>query len=321
MRKFLSYMLVLAAVVIAAAALCDLAVSRGLSRAESTPHGTLNAIMRGNLENDLLVLGNSRAQCSFDPRVIDSLLGTDSRNLGISGQPIGTSIFQYSLYRQQCATPPRIIMVNIDFMELNVCSPGVERQQYYPYILDRRFSDMLRLNNFTFTDRYVPLARYFGQFKTVATGLAALFGLQLHTRWDRNRCKGYSNVDEPFDSSAFEAVISGDERIDCANDAEAARMLEEFCKEAAADSAKVFFVYAPVYHEVLDHIDQEATMETFRRIAEDNGIQLLDYSQDEIGLDSTFFYNACHLNHEGAGMFSRKLAERIAGLIKGGESF
>ena len=45
------------------------------------------AMLRGGMDRDLLIMGNSRGKAHYDPRVLDSLLHTDSFCIGVGGYP------------------------------------------------------------------------------------------------------------------------------------------------------------------------------------------------------------------------------------------
>lgn len=313
MKKFLITVSAALIALFALASIADFIVSKGLSRADKGPHYTFNRLMNERMDNDVVILGNSRAQCSYCPSVIDSVLGSDSRNLGVSGQPFGVSNFRWSLYRQN-NDKPRLVIINMDYMELSVNHKGVEREQYYPYVNDPRARWAVDANEFSWLDRNCPMYRYRGDFKLVTVALAALAGKQLFSKWDSNLCKGYVNVDSPWDGTEFARQLAENDTLDWACEPEAVEMLDSLCNELKSDSIAAVFVYAPIYEEVLAHLNQEVPMAAYRAISERYGIPMLDYTDMGLCSDSTSFYNANHINDKSARSFSRQLAEDIASM-------
>ncbi|GHV09600.1 hypothetical protein FACS1894162_0470 [Bacteroidia bacterium] len=55
----------------------------------------------------------------------------------------------------------------------------------------------------------------------------------------------------------------------------------------------------------------DGEMQVYHGFAEKYDIPFLDYTHDPICYDTTYFYNAMHLNKKGAELFSLKLANDI----------
>lgn len=313
MKKFLTTVFAAMIALFGLATIADIIVSKGLSRADKGPHYTFNRLMNERMDNDVIILGNSRAQCSYCPSVIDSVLGTNSRNLGVSGQPFGVSNFRWSLY-QRNNVMPELVIINMDYMELSVNHKGVDQEQYYPYVNDPRASWAINANDFSWLDRNCPMYRYRGDYKLITVALAAFAGKQLFSKWDSNLCKGYANVDSPWDGFEFAKQLAKNDTLTGACEPEAVVMLDSLCNKLKLDSVAVIFVYAPIFKGVLDHLNQEVPMAAYRDISEKYGIPMLNYTDMELCSDSTNFYNALHINNKSARFFSRQLAEDIASL-------
>lgn len=75
----------------------------------------------------------------------------------------------------------------------------------------------------------------------------------------------------------------------------------------------VLFSYAPYYHKTKEVIEDELeVVDIYTKLAKKYNIPILDYSIDPvISFDTAYFYNATHLNREGAKIFSTKLATDI----------
>ena len=165
--------MVFVVVVLLLAVVTDVMVSNGLKRTERGHFYTMNALMNEKMDADIVILGNSRAVGSYNPNVIDTILGVNSRNLGVSGQPFGVSYLRWQLYRRN-NIPPKLLIVNIDFRELRMVTNGFEKEQYYPYMTDSLVKPYLDLYGFSWAEKYVPMYRYRGDYKLMALGLGEL---------------------------------------------------------------------------------------------------------------------------------------------------
>ena len=179
MKRFLIDIAVFLAILLLLAIVCDYAVSKGLRQTERGHFYTMNALMNDSINADVVILGNSRAACSYHPIVLDSILGCNSVNLGVSGQPFGVSYLRWQLYERH-NKPPRLLIVNIDYGELNMVTNGFEKEQYYPYISDTLVRPYLDLYGFSWMEKYIPMFRYRGDYKLMGIGIMEL----LHIRHD-----------------------------------------------------------------------------------------------------------------------------------------
>ena len=94
---------------------------------------------------------------------------------------------------------------------------------------------------------------------------------------------------------------------------------KKFLNELTIDGTKVIFVFAPIYHEVLEKCsEREVIYRMYDSIACEFHIPILDYSDIPMCYDTAYFYNATHLNKQGAELFTTKLAHDIdsLGLLK-----
>ena len=132
------------------------------------------------MDADVVVLGNSRAVCSYNPYILDTVLGVNSRNFGVSAQPFGVSYLRWQLYHRNNRNS-KMLIVNADFRELRMVSRGFEKEQYYPYMKDTLVKPYLDLYGFTWAEKHIPMYRYRGDYKLMAIGI----GEVLHIRHDR----------------------------------------------------------------------------------------------------------------------------------------
>lgn len=305
-RKLLSFMIIALLI----ALLADLAISKGLTKTERGHFYTMNKLMNDTINADIIVLGNSRASCSYQPEVLDSILGVNTWNLGVSGQPFGVSYLRWRLYRRN-NNPPKLLIVNMDYAELEVVNNGFEREQYYPYMHDVLVKPYLDLYGFSWADWYIPMYRYRGDYKLMGIGLTEWFGLRHDTKGDY--VKGYSNENRVWDGEKLERVLQEGVVKDHGNP-KAVWLLEALLKEAKANKTRVVFVYAPLFSSLKEYLDEADSQRAYQALAEKYGVPIVDFSTMEFCGDTGYFNNANHVNSKGALKFSVALACRLDSL-------
>ena len=292
------------------AVMADWCVSSGLRKTERGHFYTMNALMNQRMDADIVILGNSRAAGSYNPVVLDTILHVDSRNLGVSGQPFGISWLRWQLYRRK-NTPPKLLIINIDYDELRIITNGFEREQYYPYMSDTLVKPYLDLYGFSWADKHVPMFRYRGDYKLMGIGLAEFLGIRHDTKG--NYLKGFSNSNENWNGKKLEAKLKfGD--VKGSSDPQAAMLLERLLVQSREDGFEVLFVYAPLYERLKKHLDEVNVLQVYQNLADQYDVRTLDFSQMSLCSDTCFFRDANHLNADGARLFTESLAQAIDSL-------
>ena len=91
-----------------------------------------------------------------------------------------------------------------------------------------------------------------------------------------------------------------------------AMMFDEYLKRVRTDSINMVFVYPPIYIGATDKMTNLDDMySVYHQFADKYDIPILDYTYMNICYDTTYFYNAMHLNRLGAEIFSDRLANDI----------
>ena len=227
MIRFIKNIIVFVAIILLLALVADLMVSKGLRLTERGHFYTMNALMNKKLDADIVILGNSRAVGSYNPYIIDSVLGVNSRNLGVSAQPFGVSYLRWQLYHRNNVKPD-LVIVNIDFRELRIVSNGFEKEQYYPYMTDSLVKPYLDLYGFSWAEKHIPMYRYRGDYKLITLGISEL--LHIHHDEKGDYYKGYSNVNTEWDGHNLRSILSKG-RIKGQCDPKAVSLLERFLQE------------------------------------------------------------------------------------------
>jgi len=310
MKRFFINTGIFIAVVLVLAIVADLLISSGLRRTERGHFYTMNALMNQKMDADVVILGNSRASASYNPLILDTILGVNSRNLGVSAQPFGVSYLRWQLYHRNNKNP-KLLIVNTDFRDLRSIEKGFEKEQYYPYMHDTLVKPHLDLFGFTWAEKHIPMYRYRGDYKLMAIGLGELF--HLHHDQKGDYYKGYSNVDAEWDGKNLDDLLSfGEIKGHC--NPKVVKQLESLLQETSSEGIPVVFVYAPIYKRLKDNLNEEKTRAAYRDLSQRYDIPMIDLSEMDFYADSSFFMNGHHLNRKGAELFSIKLAYRIDSL-------
>lgn len=310
MKRFLIHTVVFAAVILALAIIADVMVSSGLRKTERGHFYTMNALMNQKMDADVVILGNSRASTSYHPLILDTILGVNSRNLGVSAQPFGVSYLRWQLYRRN-NQKPKLLIVNIDFRDLRSIEKGFENEQYYPYICDTLVKPYLDLFGFTWAEKHVPMYRYRGDYKLMAIGIGEL--LRIHHDRKGDYYKGYSNENAPWDGHNLDEMLRRGTILGHSNP-QAAELLEKLLMETTHDDIPVVFVYVPLYKKLKDNLNEEKTRATYQDLSQRYDVPMIDLSMMDFYADSSCFMNGHHLNRKGAELFSIELAHRIDSL-------
>ena len=292
MSKALFSILVLFVVLV----IIDYVYSSMIRKSNYRPVESWCDLVDGKINANLIVMGSSRALVQMDPAILDSVLCTNSYNLGIDGSNINRQIQKYDIYKIR-NSKPEVILQNIDVWALT-STIGYEKEQFFPFFWDSDMRKMFfKTEPFSFWEKYIPFIRYHG-----------LDPVTMTRRHPRSLYKGYQGMERTWDGSSFRQQGSLDFSV---NDTTLC-MFDSFLKEAKEDSIRVVFVYAPFYYganSLISNIDE--MHQTYQGLADKYDIPILDYSDMWICHDTTYFYNAMHLNKTGAEIFTDSLANDI----------
>lgn len=285
----------------------DSIISTGLKRTERGHFYTMNKLMNDSINADVVILGNSRASSSYHPTVLDTILRVDSRNLGVSGQPFGVSYLRWQLY-QRHNRRPKLLIINIDYADLEMVANGFEKEQYYPYMKDTLVKPYLDLYGFSWAEKHVPMYRYRGNYKLMCIGLLEFLHIWHDTKGDY--IKGYSNKEWDWEGEKLEGVLRNG-RVKGQCNPQVVNLLEGLLEVAKKDEISVVFVYAPLFKRLKENLDEQLSLQTYKRLSEAYDVPILDFSEMDICYETRYFHDANHVNSSGAVRFSKDLAHSI----------
>ena len=74
------------------------AITHGLRSTRTSQFGTLNRVMDGEVNADIVITGSSRAVVHYDPRVIEKATGLTAFNLGRNGSQTDMQVAFFKAY-------------------------------------------------------------------------------------------------------------------------------------------------------------------------------------------------------------------------------
>ena len=302
MRKFIIKSLGLGLLVLSFAIALDYMISMGLRRTECYRYQVFDDIFKENLDNDVLIMGNSRGFSHFNPRIIDSICRVNSYGLGLGGYPINAQISEYHCYKAHNGTP-KVIVQQVDFMTLNMeddIRHQHDSERFFPTVYDKSMRKELKQLGYGFWELYCPLYRYNGYQKVIKDGLLEFLGIRHYV--ERPAYKGFSPEKGKWNGEIAASMDS----IGILMDARAITLFERYLDECKNDGVYVLLVNSPVYSQTTKKVkNMDRLNNYFDSIAPKYGFKYLNYTENYPLCDDTLnFCVSVHMNPEATDQFS-----------------
>ena len=300
MKKFLYSVLMFVVPAYILLAICDYFYSQKAQKSNLYHIENWYDLMHGNIDADIIVMGNSRAFVQVSPLILDSVLGKSSYNIAIDGSSINRQIRKYNIFRKY-NRKPKLIIQNIDHITL-IYFTGYEKEQFFPYFWDKNIQkEFVATEPFSAWEKRMPMYRYLRNLDRYELWW-------LMTKTAHQLTKGYQGKDKQWDGSEFHKI----DTVNYAANDESLKMFDNYLAQAKAEGIQVLFVHTPIYIGLTRKLDHPKEMfEQYQYFADKYDIPILDYRFMDICYDTTYFYNAMHVNRIGAEIFSDSLANDI----------
>ncbi len=289
----------------------DIFISNQLKQSHnlSGEYEVLSDLYGGHANCDIAIYGSSRAWVHINPQILEDSLGVSAYNFGIDGHNFWLSYLRHLDLLKYNDKPKQIIM-SVDIFALQKRSNLYQMEQFLPFML---WNGNIRKYTSTYIgynilDYFIPLKRYFGQ-KTILKECSAI--ARNKNPFNEFRTKGYAGMNRTWNSD-LEKAQSMQDKFQVHMHQESIELFERFINECKEDNIDLVLVYTPEYIEGQNFIaNRNDILDIFKNFAEEYGLLYLDYSDHEMCLNRDYFYNASHLNKEGAELFTRVLAEDL----------
>ena len=276
----------------------DYAISYKLQHSVDRRYIGWSKIINEQLDADLVVMGSSRAWVHYNPAIMDSILMLNTYNMGIDGSGLNRQIIRYEIYNHYQIKKPKYIVLNIDYFSASEWTYGYEREQFFPFMWDSYMrKEISKVEPMSWGERYMPVYRY--------VTYKGLYNVIHERPMHAKTYKGYMGQDRTWNAKAYEELsayhFNADERI--------MELFEKFLADREEEGIQVVFCYAPVYIGFTNKIENlDDFFACYESYAKKYNIPILDYTYSELSKDTTYFYNASHMNRHGAELFSMQFA-------------
>jgi hypothetical protein len=289
----------------------DYLVSKYLSESNNYGEGEVKVwkdIYSGNINSELLIYGSSRAWVHISPQIIEDSLHIRSYNLGIDGHNFG---LQYLRHKELLKNneKPKFILLSLDIFSLQKNTGLYNYTQFLPFLLWNRniYQYTSSYDGFSIFDYNVPMIRYL--YNTSA--LIAATKSFTNVRNTPLRNKGYMGMEYTWNLD-FNNAKAQLNKYEVKFDPSLTKLLEQFIQECSTDNIRLILLYTPEYIEGQKFVkNREEMISKYKYFAQKYRLEFLDYSEDELSMQTQFFYNAQHLNKNGSEIFTKKLVNDI----------
>ena len=312
LKDFVRRALLFSIPIVLCACAFDVLLSRWLQRSPThaqMEYPTWNAVLGGTVDAGLVVHGSSRAWVHFDPRVLEQGLGISTYNLGIDGHNIALQYARHQLLLKYNAKP-RFIIHSLDIGTLQHQPELYNADQFLPYMpWNADIEEATRgYEGFTWYDHHLPLVRYFG--RTDAIKAAVRMAVKPDSA-GLGRAQGFRARNETWNQD-FELAKRSMRYYEARLDTGMCALFNRYLTECANNGIAVVLVYSPEYIEGQEFVrNRSVVIDKYKAYSLAHGIPFFDLSQDPISYRKEYFYNATHMNAQGAELFTAKLVELL----------
>lgn len=310
MRRFITKISIFAIAAYLLALGLDYMISRGLADSAGHPHQAWKEIRSGKYASDVVILGTSRALEHYDPYIINSITGLQSYNLGMGGYTVNIELMKYQYYLHYNPYPKYIIYdVDQILLTMDQASHQHQSEQFLPLFYDGAIRHDLMRVGYTWSDAYLPMARYWGYQIQSKRALFEFFNIKHYC--DYPSYKGHHPDHDKWDPSRLHYPDTIPHRVD----KEAMVLFKNFVQNCKENGVQLIFVTSPVYYRYVEMSpDWDRYIVWYDSIAKANNIPYLNYMDHPICKDSLSFNAGVHLTPAGTKVWSRILSNDLANL-------
>jgi hypothetical protein len=283
----------------------------GLRKSRMALFATWNDIMDSKINADVLLIGASRCLVTLSPRILDSILQTNSFNIGLSGYQFNMEYARYKIYRQHNKKPSSIVLC-LDYASLSERADLLDPQQFFPFYRDTLICKTIKEYNGapSFAEKYIPLFKYNNNLNLFKNGISSFLGVSRDQY--AYYYKGYCPQNKAWDSTFDYFKKANPKGIRLNPKPKNVQLLNQFVAECKKDSIQLIFVFPPVLHESDYYLqNKDSLMSTFKEVANDNNLPFFNYSTDTFCFRRGLFYNSQHMNIKGSESFCNRLASDL----------
>lgn len=254
-------------------------------------------------EEDIIVLGSSRASHHYDTKLIEDQTGLTCFNAGRDGMSLA---YQKVLFRALLARhKPKLIILDVTLIDLGYRADearDIVISNYLPYVNQNK---IIEEEIYNLDKSKVILSK---AFRTFPFNSLLVSTIQHHLKVGQKNYKGYeAGFGTKLSDEAFNEHYKKNIKIDYKENAMLVDTFKTICLIAKEENVKILVLISPYYGDPYLPLNSRTNLE---KIATEYGHTFADYSS--ILNRREFFYDFAHLDKPGAEEFS----QRIIPLIK-----
>lgn len=306
MKKFLIKISFLVLPIIVLAYPLDIFLSSYIKKSSNANRefSVWNDLYSNKINDDIIVVGNSRAWTQISPKILEERLGKSTYNIGMDGQSFDMQLLRFNELLKHRQSPPPYVISIVDEYFLREDDGVYNKEQFLPYMLfnSSLYSGLKNKSNFSFWEFYLPLIRYYGGFHGIGYGLLNMTKLE-HPR--KERFKGYLPNTKKWQITKPQPSYFVIDQVNYA----AYNQFLDLCKKNKSELIMVF----PPAHTSIDTIvlNRQHILDTLSDISEKHHVLFIDFRNSYLNQDSILFTNRTHLNKKGAELFTNMLVDSI----------
>lgn len=278
-------------------------VYTGVRRNKSGLFEKFNTMFLKTNAYDVVFLGSSRAETHFNPRIFDSVTGTFSYNLGVTG---ATPRIAFGVLKAYChkSKLPKHVIFDIDFHFLKYGVDTIRHfSRYFPYL-----SNEILLEQFSQIDNRFTSFKYNPLHSLPYSGVRML-GASLHGwlgktgKYDSLYYKGY--VSDVFyelpgiKREPFYGFINPRER----------QYIDSIIQFSKRNHINLILVTSPMSDKVNgEMLNRKAMVTQLQNLAKINHLDYLDMSNAAYSRNDKYFLDNYHMSAAGARLFTMGFA-------------
>ncbi len=251
---------------------------------------------------DVIFLGSSRAAMHYNTALFDSLTGSNSFNLSLSGATPRVSLAVLKAYLQNSSLP-KYIFLETDLHNVNVNGDIMEFNNYFPLLKNETLRE--EFNKIDPRMKYFYYNAYYSWpytgYKNISTGLRSALNIKFSS-----------------DEEIYKGHIMNNERMMClqhsnqynggftAMNGKYFGEVIAFCKQK---NIKLILVTSPMFAGgKIDLTNKQQIVTVVDAYAWINGLQHWNLSSTPYCNQRELFVDHFHMNRNGARLFTSKLA-------------
>ncbi len=285
----------------------------GLNKLRDDDYKDLHLLFNNEIDDEVLIVGSSRAWNHFDVSEIQKITGISTRVVGLSGADFNMQRVLWEQALNNVSDTEYIVHV-VGSLEFSKRTDGVFRKyKFYPFLNNQYVqSNLSKIQPDLWKDQYLPMYKFHGYYNYFLKGLKLNF---VNPSYDEYyKYKGFTGFKNIWNGTiTVESKVISDDDIN-----KGMNFIEYEAKLAAEKEKQLILVYTPE-HKVTDSLinGKNKIIERLNDLAlNHSNMHFLDYSKWYGNDDISLFSNATHLNVKGAKLFSQTFAKDFLEILK-----